>query len=183
MSRDTLRMVYHGLVKSKLQYGIILWGYANESTPDRLNKLHSKTIRRVTGLPYKTFINKLYHNASVLMINDLLRLNLAKFMFELHYKMNSNNACVENITLMTALHNHHTRQTKNKNNFLSNILTSQCSNGLLVNGSKVWNDLPSQWRTQEFSMGGGVSVTSHRDDVKILQLAYSSSEVLKCIGL
>ena len=31
-----------------------------------------------------------------------------------------------------------------------------------------------QWR---------VSVTSHHDDVKILQLAYSSSEVLKCIGL
>ena len=30
---------------------------------------------------------------------------------------------------------------------------------------------------------GGVSVTSHRDDVKILQLAYCSSEVLKCIGL
>ena len=29
----------------------------------------------------------------------------------------------------------------------------------------------------------GVSVTSRRDDVKILQLAYSSSEVLKCIGL
>ena len=38
-----------------------------------------------------------------------------------------------------------------------------------------------QWRTQDFSMGG--SVTSHRDDVKMLQLAYSSSEVLKCIGL
>ena len=29
----------------------------------------------------------------------------------------------------------------------------------------------------------GDSVTSHRDDVKMLQLAYSSSEVLKCIGL
>ena len=29
----------------------------------------------------------------------------------------------------------------------------------------------------------GLSVTSHRDDVKILQLTYSSSEVLKCIGL
>ena len=29
----------------------------------------------------------------------------------------------------------------------------------------------------------GDSVTSHRDDVKILQLAYSSSEAIKCIGL
>ena len=42
---------------------------------------------------------------------------------------------------------------------------------------------PEQWRTQDFSMGGrGDSVTSHRDDVKILQLAFCT-EVLKCIGL
>ena len=30
---------------------------------------------------------------------------------------------------------------------------------------------------------GGVSVTSHRDDVKILHYNYSSLEVLKCIVL
>ena len=30
---------------------------------------------------------------------------------------------------------------------------------------------------------GGVSVTSHRDDVKILHYNYSSVEVLKCIVL
>ena len=98
-------MVYHALVKSKLQYGISLWGSANKSSLNRLNKLHNKTIRSVTGLPYKTSINKLYHNAGVLMINDLFRLNLAKFMFKLHRKMSANKAHVENIALVTALHN------------------------------------------------------------------------------
>ena len=78
----------------------------------------------VPGSPYKTSINKLYHNAGVLMINDLFRLSLAKFVFKLHHKMSLNNTHVENITLMTALHNHHTRQAKNKNYFLSNTLTS-----------------------------------------------------------
>ena len=101
MSMDTLRMVYHALVKNKLQYGIILWGSANKSSLNRLNKLDNKTIRSVTGLPYKTSINKLYHNAGVFMINDLFRLSLAKFMFKLHHKMSSNNAHVENITLVT----------------------------------------------------------------------------------
>ena len=42
-----------------------------------------------------------YHNAGVLMINDLFRINLAKFMFKLHHEMSSNNAHVENITLVT----------------------------------------------------------------------------------
>ena len=149
VSRDTLPMVYHALVKSKLQYSIILWGSANKSFLNRLNKLHNKTICSVTALPYKTSINKLYHNAGVLMIADLFRLNLAKFIFQLHHKMSSNNAHAENITLVTALHNHHTLPAKNKNYyFLSNILTSQCSNGLLANGSKVWNELPNNIKSE-----------------------------------
>ena len=56
-------MVYNALVKSKLQYGIILWGCANKTTLDRLSKLHNKALRTVTGLPYKTAINKLYARA------------------------------------------------------------------------------------------------------------------------
>ena len=114
VSTDALRMVYHALVKSKLQYGIILWGSANKSSQNRLNKLHNKTIRGVTELPYKTSINKLYRSAGVLMINDLFRLNLAKFVFKLHHKVSSNYVQVENITLVTVLHNHHTRQAKNR---------------------------------------------------------------------
>ena len=62
---------------------IILWGFAYESFLDRLNKLHNKTIRSVTGLPYKTSINKLCHNACVLKINDFYQLDLAKFMVKL----------------------------------------------------------------------------------------------------
>ena len=34
-----------------------------------------------------------------------------------------------------------------------------------------------------FQWGGGGSVTSHRDDVKILHYNYSSLEILKCIVL
>ena len=50
--------------------------------------------------------------------------------------------------LVTALRNHHTRQAKNNNYFLSNTLTSQCSNGLLVNGSKVWNELSNNVKSE-----------------------------------
>ena len=50
--------------------------------------------------------------------------------------------------LVTALHNHHTRQAKNKNYFLSNTLTSQSSNGHLVNGSKVWNKLSNNIKSE-----------------------------------
>ena len=55
-------------------------------------------------------------------------------------------------------------------------------NGLEIKGKSLQlANARYQWRTQDFLMGG--SVTSHRDDVKIPQLTYSGSEVLKCIGL
>ena len=83
-------------------------------------------------------------------------------MFKLHYKMSSNNARVENITLVTALHNHHT-QAKNKNYFLSNrpTLTSLCSNGLLVNGPKVWNELPNNIKSEAWLFKFSKLVTQH----------------------
>ena len=56
-------------------------------------------------------------------------------MVKLHYKQ------VENITFVSALHSHHTRQAKNNNYFLSNTFTSQCSNGLSGMSFQIPSDL------------------------------------------
>ena len=155
VSRPTLRMVYNALVKSKLQYGIILWGCANKTTLDRLNKLHNKALRTVTGLPYKTAINKLYSNARALKTFDLYKYALAQYMFKLYSKTSSSDNFIDNIALVNTIHNYNTRQAKNKNYFVSNMLTSQKSNSLLVDGVKVWNQLPpyvkSETRVSQFN--------------------------------
>ena len=155
VSRPTLRMVYNALVKSKLQYGIILWGCANKTTLDRLNKLHNKALRTVTGLPYKTAINKLYSNARALKTFDLYKYALAQYMFKLYSKTSSSDNFIDNIALANTIHNYNTRQAKNKNYFVSNMLTSQKSNSLLVDGVKVWNQLPpyvkSETRISQFN--------------------------------
>ena len=77
-SKETVRMVYHASIKSKLQNGIVLWESANKTVVDRLNKLHNKAVRRVIGLLYRTSIKELYHNAVVLLISDLYKYFLGK---------------------------------------------------------------------------------------------------------
>ena len=150
VSRPTLHMVYNALVKSKLQYGIILWGCANKTTIDRLNKLHNKALRTVTRLPYKTAINKLglYSNARALKTFDLHKYAQAQYIFKLYSKTSSNDNFIDNIALVNTILNYNTRQAKNKNYFVSNMPTLQKSNSLLVDGVKVWNQLPSKIKSE-----------------------------------
>jgi len=61
VSRDTLRMVYYALGKSKLQYGIVLWGNAKKKRHKAIadNKPKNQTFhytRRITPKSVKLFV-------------------------------------------------------------------------------------------------------------------------------
>ena len=45
LSLNNLKKIYHSLVKSRLQYGILLWENANQSTLHNLNKVHNRALR------------------------------------------------------------------------------------------------------------------------------------------
>ena len=76
-------------------------------------------------------------------------------MFKLYSKTSSSDSFIDNIALVNTIHKYNTKQAKNKNYFVSNMLTSQKSNSLLANGVKVWNQLPSkiksETRTSQFN--------------------------------
>ena len=154
-SKSILKMVYQALIKSKLQCGIVLWGNSNKSTLDRLNKLHNRALRCITGLPFRTSIVKLYKNAAVLQINELYKFEMLKYMNKLHTTLRITNHSEGNVSLVNSVHKYNTRQAHNKNFFVSNVLTSNCSNGLFVNGSKFWNQLPqtikNEMRLRQFN--------------------------------
>ena len=61
----------------KVNYNMVSFCY--KTSLDRLNKLHNKALRTVTGLPYKTAINKLYCNARALKTCDLYKYALAQY--------------------------------------------------------------------------------------------------------
>ena len=84
LSFNNLKLVYHALIKSRLQYGIVLWGNANQSTLKILNKMHNRAIRYISMQPYRTRLNKLYAFSKLLKINKLYQYSAMKFMFRLY---------------------------------------------------------------------------------------------------
>ena len=80
-SFNNLKLVYHALIKSRLQYGIVLWGNANQSALKNFNKMHNRAIRYISIQPYRIRLNKLYALSKLLKVNELYQYSAMKFIF------------------------------------------------------------------------------------------------------
>lgn len=145
LSTNNLKMVYNAVLRSRLQYGIVLWGNANQSTLRNLNTLHNRAIRYITKLPIRTNLNLLYSSAELLKIKELYKYSALKHMFTL----NNKKVEIKNMTLVSQIHKHNTRLSKKGNIFLNNNLAIKSSNSVVVNCIKAWNDIPSDIRAEK----------------------------------
>ena len=105
LSFNNLKLVYHALIKSRLQYGIVLWGNANQSVLKNLNKMHNRAIRYISMQPYRTRLNKLYAFSLLLYINELYQYSAMKFMFRLY----NDKEFKDKIPLIDEIHAYNTR--------------------------------------------------------------------------
>ena len=145
LSFNNLKLVYHALIKSRLQYGIVLWGNANQSALKNLNKMHNRAIRYISMQPYRTRLNKLYAFSKLLKVIESYQYSAMKFMFRLH----NDREFKDKIPLVNEYHAYNTRQSSNNNIFISQFLACKSSNSLIVNCMKMWNKLPINIRTEQ----------------------------------
>ena len=93
-----LRTVYFSLVQSHLQYSLINWGHANNSTLHPLQIIQKKIIRVCLFGSKRTLIDNLCTKFQVLKLSDLCKLEYAKFMYKF-----------ENISLPIFFNNYFTK--------------------------------------------------------------------------
>ena len=55
----------------------------------------------------------------------------------------------DRMPLINKIHTYNTRQSNNKNIFISNFLACKSSNSLIVNCMKIWNELSNNIRTEK----------------------------------
>ena len=81
LSVNNLKLVYHALIKSRLQHGIVLRGNANQSALKSCNTMHDRAIRYFTMQPYRTRLNKLCAFSKSLKVKKLYQYSAIKLMF------------------------------------------------------------------------------------------------------
>ena len=109
-----LRTLYYSMVglHSRVQYEIILWGSTFHSTLRELEVRLNDIVRTMTSRRKFDHVSPLHKYLSLLKLQDIYKLELAKFMCQLSFNklpkiIESAFPKIENI------HNHNTRHTQN----------------------------------------------------------------------
>ena len=143
LTPKTLLMLYYALVHPHLSYGILIWGSTYKSYLNTLQLSQNKAMRAITKHRSYERITPIYRKLQILKINDLFKLETAKFMHQFSDK--SLPAPFEKyFTRTTFVHRHSTRKSERNDYFLPHFSTSRLQRSIKFSGVKIWNSIPNK---------------------------------------
>ena len=133
------RMLYMSLINCHLIYGLMLWGpMIQASDKKKLIKQQKKAIRAVGGLSVGGHTAPVYKNNKIIKLDDLIELELAKFM----YKFVEKSLPMPLLQLFTSneqVHNYNTRGRQDARTMQHE--SSIFSKSFLARAPSVWTQL------------------------------------------
>ena len=141
LSRKCLMLIYHGLVSSRLRYGILCWGTATKTLLNKLNVIHNRVVRNITYNNRRASAGPIYKSLDILPLNGLLLCEQAKFIYQYTNNMLPS---VFNNYLNRPDHNHNTRYTTNLNFSRVRARTIRGQTSIECLGPRVWSIIPNE---------------------------------------
>ena len=108
---STLKLVYYSLFHSNIQYSTINWGRAAKSYLYNLKILQNKILRSILFCPSRSPTNLLYLKLKVLKLDDMLNMEIAKFVFKFKNQLLPD--FFNNYTKLDNVHNYNIRHNYN----------------------------------------------------------------------
>ena len=132
-------LFYHGLVSSKLRYGLICWSTANKTLLNKIDVIHNKIITYLTFSKRCSRMWPLYCKLKVLPLNILVQIEHAKTMFKFQKGMLPS---VFDSYFERPCHGHATRFAKRNNLAVLRINSALDKSRLRYIGPQVWLKIP-----------------------------------------
>ena len=133
-------MLYYALVHPHLTYGILIWGSTYKSYLNTLQLSQNKAMHVITKQRSSDRITPIYRRLQVLKINDLYKLEAAKFMHQFLNK--SLPASFEKyFTRTTFIHCRSTQTSERNDYFLPHFSTSRLQHSIRFSRVKIWNSI------------------------------------------
>ena len=138
-------MLHYALVHPHPTNGILIWGSTYKSYLNTLQLSQNKAMRTIIKKRSSDRITPIYRRLQVLKINDLCKLETAKFMHQFSDK--SFPASFEKyFTRTTFVHCHSTRTSELNDYFLPHFSTSRLQRSIRFSGVKIWNSIPCKFK-------------------------------------
>ena len=141
LSREALMLLYHGLVSSKLRYGLVCWASANKAQLNKINVVHNKIITCMAFSKRCVRMWPLYCDLKILPLNILIDIEYAKTMYKFQHSLLPP---VFNNYFNKPSHNYNTRYATSSDNFeVMRISTAKEKCMLKYIGPNVWKNIPT----------------------------------------
>ena len=118
----TLRTLYYCLIYLHLQYCILSWGRASQTTLRPLKTTQKRILRIITRSPYCTPSTPLFSELELLKPDDTYKLKIAITVYNKH---NGNLPGTQILINLTNLHDHNTRLSSKLNFFYHQSIQTQ----------------------------------------------------------
>ena len=142
-------MLYYGLIYSKVQYGIISWGTASKTSLNAIQIRLNQILRAISFNNVRTQVTSLYKNLNSLKLDDIYKLELAKFMYKV-YNKNLPKIIENKFTKLASTHEYNTRQSTKSGYFLPRVNKSIALNLLSFRGPKLFNEIDYELKSMQW---------------------------------
>lgn len=129
--------IYYAYINSQLSYLTSVWGTANKSDLERLQRTQNKAIKTLYNLKYRTPTIQVYSMTNYLNISEIIQYHSIKLIYNI-----KNNLLKSPITLTENrdIHNHYTRSAENLH--LTHHRTKKTQKDIKHNAIMTYNNIP-----------------------------------------
>ena len=146
----TLKVVYVSMFNSVLQYSLLNWERACKSHLNKSSLLQNKIIRACLFCSKSGSTALLCFKFGVLKLEDMVNMEIAKFVFKFYYKMLPS-LFDSYFTKLDSIHNYnYTRQNSTNESFYYRARTEMRKKKLHHICLKVWKNIPKEDRDVSF---------------------------------
>ncbi len=128
--------MYYAFIYSIMNYGILLWGNNYKSRLNKIIILQKRAVRIISNSQYLTHTNSLFKNLKILKLQDIVRLEVLKFVYK--HKFNKLPHIFQNYFHTSQLH------LRNSSLIIPRHKTNYRAFSIQVQGAKIFNQFNSK---------------------------------------
>ena len=135
-------MLYYSLIYPSLTYGVHVWGLTFPSFLTQLFIIQKKAIRIKAVSEPKSHSEPLFKSLNLLKLNDVIESQILSFVYQWSRRLLP--PCFSEYFKFTSVHSYSTRQSCNRNLYVTSVNTTQYSlRSRTFTGPCLWNSLPT----------------------------------------
>jgi len=137
LNTNILTTLYYTLIYPYIDYGITLWGSAYSTHLKKIMVMQKKSVRIIVKAKYNEHTDPIFKELKILRLEDIYKLNIAKYMFGIHtLPVNINKIVINN----RQVHEHNTRNINNPH--VRQRKTQVASKSFRHIGPLIWYQIP-----------------------------------------